>query len=170
MLYLDPAWLRQEYLTWHRPLGDIARQIGCPTQTLNRFAREHGIPVRPRGSPVFIASSAAPGCHPRDLPEPLRHALTGRNARQRLRRLLVIAEHASIHQAAQALGLWPSILYTQLAQLELACGGTLIHRNSRPRGAGALTPLGEQLHRQAHDYLGLQASPGWQAVQESSAS
>lgn len=75
MLYLDPAWLREEYLTWHRSLDDIAGQIGCPIQTLNRFAHEHGIPVRPRGSTVFIASGAAPGHHPRDLPEPLRHAL-----------------------------------------------------------------------------------------------
>lgn len=93
-----------------------------PIQTLNWFAHEHGIAVRPRGSPVFIASSAAPGCHPRDLPEPLSHALTGRNARRRLHRLLMITEHA-IHQAAQALGLWPSTLYTQLAQLEHAYGG-----------------------------------------------
>ena len=158
VLYLDPAWLREEYLTWHRSIDDIAGQIGCPIQTLNRFAREHGIPVRPRGSTVFIASGAAPGCHPRDLPDPLRHALTGRSARRRLRRLLAIAEHASIHQAAQALGLWPSILYTQLARLEHACGGLLIHRNPRPPDAGTLTPLGQQLSRQARGYLGLTAS------------
>lgn len=50
------------------------------------------------------------------------------------------AEHASILQAAQALGLWPSILYTQLARLEHACGGPLIHRNPRHRSAGTLTP------------------------------
>jgi TniQ/Bacterial regulatory helix-turn-helix protein, lysR family len=158
VLYLDPAWLREEYLTWHRSLDDIAGQIGCPIQTLNRFAHEHGIPVRPRGSTVFIASGAVPGHHPRDLPEPLRHALTGRSARRRLRRLLVTAEHASILQAAQALSLWPSILYTQLARLEHACGGPLIHRNPRHRSAGTLTPLGEQLRRQARDYLRLTAT------------
>jgi hypothetical protein len=67
VLYLDPAWLPEEYLTWHRPLDDIAAQIGCPVQTLNMFARDHGIPVRPRGSSTFIAA-AAPGCHPSDLP------------------------------------------------------------------------------------------------------
>jgi molybdenum-dependent DNA-binding transcriptional regulator ModE len=157
VLYLDPAWLREEYLTWHRSLDDIAAQIGCPIQTLNRFAHQHGIPVRPRGSSIFIASRAAPGHHPRDLPEPLRHALTGRRARRRIHRLLVIAEHASILQAAQALGLWPSILYTQLARLEHACGGPLIRRSPRPPGARALTPLGQQLCQQARDYLGLQA-------------
>jgi hypothetical protein len=36
----------------------------------------------------------------------------------------VTAEHASLHQAAQALGLWQSILYGQIARLEHACGGT----------------------------------------------
>ena len=30
VLYLDPAWLREEYLTWHRSLDDIAAQLGCP--------------------------------------------------------------------------------------------------------------------------------------------
>ena len=110
MLYLDPAWLREEYLTWHRSINDIAAEIGCPVHILNRFARDHGISVRPRGSPVHIATTAAPGQHPRDLPEPLRHALTGRNARQCLQRLLIIAGHPSIHDAAQVLGLTPSIL------------------------------------------------------------
>jgi DNA-binding transcriptional LysR family regulator len=73
------------------------------------------------------------------------------------------------HQAAQALGLWPSILYAQLAQLEHACGGPLIHRNHRPQRAGTPTPLGQQLRRQARDYLGLQPSPRQQTVQETSA-
>jgi hypothetical protein len=160
VLYLDPAWLREEYLTWHRPLDDITAQIGCPVQTLNRFARDHGIPVRPRGISTFIAA-AAPGCHPSDLPEPLRHALAGRTAQRRLHRLLVIGEHASIHQATQTLGLWPSSLYTQLARLEHACGGRLVHRSPCPGSDGILTPLGEQLRRQARDYLGLTAtSPG----------
>ena len=31
-IYLDPAWLRREYLTWHRSLDDIAAQIGCPSR------------------------------------------------------------------------------------------------------------------------------------------
>jgi hypothetical protein len=78
VLYLDPAWLREEYLTWHRSLNDIAAQIGCPVQTLNTFARAHGIRIRSRGTKVFTAPVATPGCHPSDLPEPLRHVLTGR--------------------------------------------------------------------------------------------
>jgi hypothetical protein len=151
--YLDPAWLRREYLTWHRSLDDIADQIGCPLQTLNRFARDHGIPVRSRGTSIYIPEGSAPGIHPRDLPEPLRSALVGRRARRRLDHLLITAGHASIRQAAQALGLWPSALYDQLGRTERACGGPLVNRSPRPPGTGILTPLGEQLCQQARDCL-----------------
>jgi hypothetical protein len=99
-IYLDPAWLRQEYLAWHRSLDDIAAQIGCPIQTLNRFARDHGIPVRTRGTSTYMPAASAPGTHPRDLPEPLRSALIGPRARGRLDRLLIIARHPSILAAA----------------------------------------------------------------------
>jgi hypothetical protein len=77
VIYLDPAWLCKEYLTWHRSLDDIAAQAGCTIQTLNRFARDHGIPVRNRSTSTYMPASSAPGVHPRDLPEPLRSALTG---------------------------------------------------------------------------------------------
>lgn len=159
VIYLNPAWLREEYLTWHRSLDDIAAQLGYPVQALNRFARDHGIPIRTRGTSSYIPAGAAPGAHPRDLPEPLRSALTGRRARQRLDHLLITAGHASIRQAAQALGLWPSGLYDQLGRTERACGGRLVSRSPRPPGTGILTPLGEQLCQQARDYL-RSAEPG----------
>ena len=60
VIYLDPAWLRREYLTWHRSLDDIAAQVGCTIQTLNRFARDHGIPVRSRGTSAYMPASSAP--------------------------------------------------------------------------------------------------------------
>jgi hypothetical protein len=153
VIYLDPAWLRREYLTWHRSLDDIAAQIGCPLQTLNRFTRDHGIPVRSRGTSSYIPTGSAPGTHPRDLPEPLRSALIGPRARGRLDRLLFVAGHASILAAAQALGVWQSTLYQQIAQLERACGGPLINRHSRIAGTMILTPLGQQLCQQACSYL-----------------
>ncbi len=159
VIYLDPAWLRREYLTWHRSLDDIAAQIGCPIQTLNRFARDHGIPVRTRGTSSYMPASSAPGLHPRDLPEPLRSALTGPRARGRLDRLLVIADHSSILAAAQALGLWQATLYGQVARLERACGGPLVNRR-RPAGTAILTLPGQQLCQQARDYLGIRPGPG----------
>ena len=57
-----------------------------------------------------------------------------------LHRPLVTAEHASLHQAAQALGLWQSILYGQIARLEHACGGTRIHRSPFPRSRNTDPP------------------------------
>jgi TniQ/Bacterial regulatory helix-turn-helix protein, lysR family len=157
--YLDPAWLRREYLTWHRSLDDIADQVGCTIQTLNQFARDHGIPVRVRGTSSYMPAASAPGIHPRDLPHPLRRALIGPRARDRLDRLLVIAGHSSIPSAAQALGLWHSALYQQVVLLERACGGQLVNRR-HPAGTKILTPLGRQLCQQARDYLGIQPEPG----------
>jgi Bacterial regulatory helix-turn-helix protein, lysR family len=94
---------------------------------------------RPGHLPGLPASGAAPApAAPAPAPDP---AHPHPQARARQRRLLVTAGHASINQAAQALGIWPSSLYTQIADLERACGGPLIHRSPRPQGAGALTPL-----------------------------
>jgi hypothetical protein len=154
VIYLDPAWLRREYLTWHRSLDDIAAQLGCPVQALNRFARDHAIPVRTRGTSSYMPAASAPGIHPRDLPEPLRSALIGSRARDRLDRLLVIAGHSSILAAAQSLGLWQAGLYGQVTQLEHACGGQLVNRRPRPPDT-ILTPLGQQLCRQACEHLGI---------------
>jgi hypothetical protein len=155
VIYLDPAWLRREYLTWHRSLDDIAAQIGCPLQTLNRFAHDYGIPVRTRGTSSYMPATSAPGIHPRDLPQPLRSALIGPRARGRLDRLLLIADHSSILAAAQALGPWPAALYQQVARLERACGGQFVNRRPRPAGTAILTALGQQLCQQAREHLGL---------------
>jgi len=106
-----------------------------------------------------MPASSAPGLHPRDLPEPLRSALTGPRARGRLDRLLVIADHSSILAAAQALGLWQATLYGQVARLERACGGPLVNRR-RPAGTAILTLPGQQLCQQARDYLGIRPGPG----------
>jgi TniQ/Bacterial regulatory helix-turn-helix protein, lysR family len=160
VIYLDPAWLREEYLTWHRSLDDIAAQVGCTIQTLNRFARDHGVPVRTRGTSTYTPASSAPGLHPRDLPQPLRSALIGPRARGRLDRLLFIAGHPSITAAAQALGLWHSALHHQVVLLERACGGPLVNRRPRPASTAILTPLGRLLCQQARDYLDIRPGPG----------
>jgi hypothetical protein len=153
-IYIDLDWLHEQYLTWHRTLADIAAEAGCTTAALKQFAHEHGVPVRPRGTGRHISPDTAAGRHPSEIPEPLRHALRGPHGTQRLHRLLIIAQHPGICQAAQALGIPDSCLYTQLARLERDCGGPLIHRRPRPRLTGNLTPLGEQLCQQARDYLG----------------
>lgn len=150
---LDPDWLRNEYVTWRRPLPDIAAQLGCKTAVLKKFAHEHNIPLRRQSGPGGFAHLDLPDVHPADLPEPLRSALVGRDARQRLSRFVTLAEHASLTQAAQALGVHQCTLTSQLQQLERGCGGPLLYRHPRPRPVGPLTPLGEQLHRQVIDHL-----------------
>jgi DNA-binding transcriptional LysR family regulator len=44
---------------------------------------------------------------------------------------------------------------TEIDDLERACGGQLVNRRPRPPGSAILTPLGQQLSRQAREYLGL---------------
>jgi hypothetical protein len=153
-IYIGLDWLHEQYLTWHRTLADIAAEAGCTTAALKKFAHEHGVPVRPRGTGRHISPDTAAGRHPSEIPEPLRQALRGPHGTQRLHRLLIIAQHPGICQAAQALGIPESVLYTQLARLERDCGGPVIHRRPRPRLTGNLTALGEQLCQQARDYLG----------------
>ena len=150
---LDPVWLQGEYVTWRRSLPDIASELGCKVANLKKFAHEHGIPVRRRSGPEGFAHLDAPGVHPSQIPEPLRSALVGRDARQRLSRFVVLAEHPSVTQAARALGAHQCTLTNQLQQLERACGGLLLYRHPHPRPVGPLTPLGDQLHRQALDHL-----------------
>lgn len=152
-IYLDPAWLRHEYLAWRRPLPDIAAQLGCKTAALKKFAHEHDLPLRRRSGPDGFAHLDLPGVHPSQVPEPLRSVLVGRDARQRLSRFVVLAEHTSLTQAARAIGVNQGTLTQQLQQLERASGGPLLHRHPRPQPVGPLTPLGEQLHRQALDHL-----------------
>jgi len=152
-IYLDPAWLRQEYVTWRRGLPDIAADLGCHVAVLKKFAHEHGIPLRPRSGPRGFAYRDVPGLHPSQVPEPLRSALTGRDARKRLHRFVVLVQHPSLNQAARTLGIRQSSLTLELQNLERDCGGLLLHRNPHPRPIGPLTPLGEQLRRQTFEHL-----------------
>ncbi len=150
---LDPAWLRREYLDWRRPLPDIAAQLGCRVATLKAFAHEHHVPLRRRSGPDGFARLELPGVHPADLPDLLRSVLVGRDALKRLSRFVALAEHASLNQAAHALGVHQCTLTSQLQQLERASGGLLVHRHPRPQPVGPLTSLGEQLRQQALDHL-----------------
>ncbi len=149
--YLDPAWLREQYHTWQRTLRGIAAEIGCTPATLMNFAKQHGIPLRPRsGGNDFISHTATP-VHPAELPDLLRTALTGQGARRRIDRFLLIAEHRNLRQAAEHGGGHQSAYSMQLTTLERQCGGQLIERGA-PR-LGELTPLGHQLQQQAQLHL-----------------
>jgi hypothetical protein len=149
--YIDPAWLREQYITWQRTLRGIATEIGCTTVTLMNFAKQHHIPLRPRSGGNAFISQTATTVHPADLPDLLRTALTGQRARQRVERFLLIAEHRNLRQAAEHGGGSRSAYSMQLTALERQCGGDLIGRGA-PR-LGELTPLGQQLRQQAMQHL-----------------
>lgn len=149
--YVDLGWLHEQYFTWQRTFADIADEIGCNPSTLAEFAKKHGLPARPRGGGRhFIPPRTAPA-HPVDIPRPLRDALTGQDARQRINRFLLIAEHSSVTAAADHLDLAVSTVGKQLANLEHRCGGPLFHR--RHHRLAGLTSLGDQLRDQAQHYL-----------------
>ncbi|MEC3974931.1 helix-turn-helix domain-containing protein [Amycolatopsis sp. H20-H5] len=150
--YIDPAWLREQYITWGRTLAHIASEIGCHSGSLRRFAEHHAIPRRSPGNGTCIHTDVVTG-HPSHLPDPLRKALRGQRSRDRLDRFLVIIEHRSLGQAATTVHTTQPALTSQLHVLERACGGPLFHRRPVPQPLGPLTPLGEQLCQQAHDYL-----------------
>jgi len=155
---IDLDWLREQYLTWHRT-GRHRRRV--------RLHHSGAEEVRPRAShprpPPRRRPVHQPGRCRRAPPKRYPRTAPPRSSRppgaQRLDRLLVIAQHPGVCQAARALGIADATLYTQLARIERDCGGPVIHRRPRPRLTGNLTPLGEQLCQQARDYLRHQASP-----------
>jgi hypothetical protein len=150
--YVDLDWLEEQYLVHQRRFADIAAEIGCNKTSLRVFARDHGLPIRPRGGGRdYIARSTAAG-NPADLPHPLRAALTGQAARVRLERFLIIAHHGQLTVAATQIGITLSSLSKQLIDLERRCGARLFHRQHATR-LGSLTPLGEQLREQVQRHL-----------------
>lgn len=153
IFHVDPDWLRDQRAAG-RTLAHIATEIGCTYGALRTFAIAHGMPQRPRkGYRQTHLPAHALTCHPADLPELLRAALTRQRSSTRLERLLYIAEQPSLNQAARSIGVVQSALTIQLKSLERACGGPLFHRQHRRRPLGPLTPLGEQLCQQIRDYL-----------------
>ncbi|MFD8500983.1 TniQ family protein [Amycolatopsis sp. NPDC059657] len=150
---VDPSWLRTQYVTWGRSLPHIATEIGCRPCTLRAFAQAQGIPRRPRSGGRGCLATSTTTAHPADFPDPLRKALRGQRARDRLERFLLMTEYPSLNQAANAHGIRQNTLTAQLKILERDCDGPLFQRNPHPQPLGPLTPLGEQLCQQIHDHL-----------------
>jgi hypothetical protein len=150
-LYVDLGWLREQYLTRHRSLADLAAEIGSSLTNLARFAKQQGIPLRPPGGGADYLGDI-PVAARTDLPGLLRDALRGHHGRQRVERFLLLAQTNNQSRAAEQLGITPSVLTEQLALLEQRCGGPLFNR--RPRRISHITPLGEQLRQQAQLHLG----------------
>jgi hypothetical protein len=147
---VDEEWLRSQYLDEHRTLPDIAAELGMSPSNLARVARRHHIPLRPKGGASHAASISAPS----GWPLPLARAVLGQAGRQRVERFQVYSRARSINEGAARLSTTTPVLLSQLAQLEQACGGTLIERSTRRHVAQRLSPLGERLLEQADQHLG----------------
>lgn len=147
---VDPDWLRTEYVDRKRTLPAIAAEVGMTAPNLARIARTHSIPLRRRGGASHAASlTVKPGW-----PQPLAASVLGQSGTERVRRFQVYARHRSLTQAADALGVYQSVLTSQLAQLEVACGGQLIVRSARTQQSQCPTALGRLLLNQADKHLG----------------
>ncbi|MGI8902721.1 MAG: TniQ family protein [Solirubrobacteraceae bacterium] len=147
--YVDAAWLEHECIHRQRTLKSIAVEIGCSPTRLATLARRHNIPVRSHSGPSHASA------RPDGLPEPLRTAMTGTDALQRVCRFQVIARCCSLTQAATLLGRSSSCIVVQLKKLEQACGGPLVTRSApNHQTPQRLTPLGTLLLTLADKCLG----------------
>ena len=84
-----------------------------------------------------------------DVPPPLALALGSLQGAGRVWRFLAVAKEGSIAAAARSLGTEQCIVSTQMAALELICGGRLFHRSAGVRAPQRLTDLGDLLVEQA---------------------
>ena len=113
--------------------------------TVARWARRHGIALRPEGR----ASSAAHLADTADVdraPTLLQPALYQVGGAERLRRFARIVDYPHVTAAAADLGYKQSALVCQLARLERDLGGALLNRAKRGQPM-ALTTLGEHVLR-----------------------
>src|SRR5262249_55424305 len=80
---IDPAWLREQYITGNGTLPAIAADLGMPPPNRSRYAISLDIPLRPRGGASHAAAVTEPD---KVLPRIIQQALTGTGAWERLRR------------------------------------------------------------------------------------
>jgi transposase-like protein len=127
---IDRAWLYEQYITRRRNFSDLGRETGMSATTMKRWAYSLGIPIRGGGGPshqrnlhvmgeAMVASAI------------LRPALQEKGGWQRLHRFAVVAAHATIWAAEDALGLKQSVLTHQIKRLERDLGGQLLIRARR---------------------------------------
>jgi len=147
---VDPTWLADQYLTYHRTLTDIAAELGMHQGTLRKIAQRFAIPLRTRGSRGTILRTGHESAIP--CPAWMRAAFQGHGALQRIERFVDLTQHPNLTQAAEALQVTRRLLGGQLRQLETDVGVQLITRATRTRPM-RLTKAGHQFVRQARTVM-----------------
>ncbi|WP_128433219.1 TniQ family protein [Streptomyces cyaneus] len=140
---IDPAWLREQYLTHKRSTHDIAEELGTDDETVRRRLKHLKIPLRPPGvhSRTIMTKTDA------RLPRAVRAAVEGTlHGWLRLHRFQISMRFPSLDSAAQYLKAEPNALATQFQRLEHNIGTTLFKRAAfgRPQQP---TQQGRQLLR-----------------------
>jgi hypothetical protein len=145
---LDPAWLREQYITRRRSYTDIAAELGVQDVTVIAAARRHHIPSRPPGvhSRSEMISKVA-----KDVSRDIRRALEGGlNGWHRLYRFRTAMTFPTIEAAATCLGAHQSALVHRFKRLERDIGAKLYYRSTSrqpmrptPRGASLLKALAQ---------------------------
>ncbi|MET9296661.1 LysR family transcriptional regulator [Streptomyces sp. NPDC003077] len=140
---IERDWLIEQYVHHRRILPDLARETGMSTTNMARWAHTHRIPLRARGGGSHDTALRVPD-EAAQSPAVLRKALTSPYARRRLDRFLAATAYPRMREAAQALGINPSALVTQINRLERDFGQPLFERAERGR-AMKLTSFGRRV-------------------------
>ncbi|GGW90328.1 TniQ family protein [Streptomyces lomondensis] len=140
---MDPAWLREQYLTHKRSTLDIASELGTEDETVRRRLKRLNIPLRPPGvhSRTIMTKTDA------NLPRAVRTAVKGTlHGWLRLHRFQIAMRFPSLDSAAHYLKVEPNALVTQFQRLERDIGTPLFNRAAfgRPQQP---TKQGRQLLR-----------------------
>lgn len=139
---IDDDWLRERYQA--ATLNEIAAETGASATTISLRLRRLRVPARIGGAAHAVALRAA------DYPQPLRSAVTGQGAAQRIERLAIVAKAGSFRAASQTNGWHACTVREQVRRLERDVGETLLDKS---QGRFRLTPKAKQLVTQASRFL-----------------
>lgn len=124
---IDPDWFTRQYVTKGRTLADISRDVKITPNALARYVHQLGITPR-RGGAGHRNPLNDIG-EPDGFPPATWAAFQRSGGCQRIRRFLTVIKHPTFSQASRQLGTSPSVISTQIAQLERDLGAQLIIRN-----------------------------------------
>lgn len=137
-------WLTDAYS--RRTAEDIGNEFGVSKATVRRWLLMYGIPTRGRG-----AASHGGVVRSLGLPEPLRAAVGPLRGAQRLERFLTVAAYETLVEASVHLRIDLASLRQQMHLLNEHLGVRAVVWDN-PSEPHSITPLGEELRRQALEH------------------
>jgi DNA-binding transcriptional LysR family regulator len=142
---IDRNWLHEQYAVRRRTLPDLARETGMSTANLTRWAKTHGLPLRPRGARSHQISLRA-RAQATTAPMILRLAVDSPGGWARLQRFVAASSYPTLRVAAVRLGTSQGALTSQIDRLERDLGSKILVR-AEPGRPMALTSFGGKIVR-----------------------